>query len=112
MALTDEEEAELRAELAALREGPSTGGADPETVVVVEAPPPPNVEVIAAEAEAAATIIAAQASADVKVIEAQTEQTTAIVEAEVEAHRDDDDGSLLSPDSTHWYFTRKKRRDR
>jgi len=103
MALTDEEEAELRAELAAARASsdPPSGDAP----VIIAPPPEPTPEVIHAQADAAVQVIQAEAAAAVKVTEAQTEQLDTLAEAEQARAALQDDGGLgLAPDRRHWYF--------
>lgn len=111
MALNDDEEAALRAELAAAQAMRGGGGDAP---VIIEQLPERTAEVIAAEAAAAVVVIAAQADAEEQIIEARAEADGELAErviaAEVKAEAAADDGGL-SPDSSNWYFGRRKRRN-
>lgn len=117
MALTDDEEAELRRELAELRETHRHEPGIPigDTPVVIEAP---NVAEVSAHAEADVARIEAEAAATVARIEAEAEAAVRVAEgvAKAEAkgpeHAGNAEDAMSMPDSGHWYFRgRKKRRN-
>lgn len=109
MALTDDEEAELRAELAALRTPPDDGAP-----VVVQTTPSP--EQIAAAADAQVKVIEAQAAAEEQIIEARSEADAGYIEASTAADIEravkigdgadphEGIGGIISPESDNWYF--------
>lgn len=111
MALSDDEEAALRAELAAAR---ALQGSGDDAPVIVEQLPERTPETIAAEAAAAVQVIEAQADAEEQIIEARAdadgELAERVIAAETKAAESADDGSLM-PDSSNWYFGKRKRRN-